>query len=551
MATAKTLALALILLFLGIVQTVSAGSGPPGCTSPTVVDGYVYFANGTAVQGASMTVTTTASNCNSWTDTTDINGYYSIPGLDINGKTVTSTATISTYDGTNSSAVSASTVRLNIWIRPKAPTLTAIADRHNGTNIVMSWTSGSEIAAGESTTDYLDNSSGTYVAKTSPQTVTFSSFTTYTWRVKTCNSKICSAISSDSFDISNSAPSSPTLPDLNYTNATSMTFTWTSGTDSDTGPADTVHDEFQLSNVSDYSVLVVNDTSATSPKTVTNLTLLMTYYWRVRTCDNSGASNACSSWATDSFFTYNGSEAGVAGVCLTCPTCPSAIETGGGGGIAVYSVALFAPSQLAQGDGIALLVSFKSDRNIANLTFSVIAPAGITMEPANIKGYKFNTDTEVVLKGKVADDLAEGSYTLRLMVYSGNTNIATKEFKIEITKTLKESVCGNNICESGETAENCIQDCQAIAPFSPAAFWLIVLIIALSAIAAHMYKDITRKARELEKYFHSRLKRGEKPESVRNKLMNLGYSAERVTKTYDKLKRKHHGKIHKGEPSKA
>lgn len=576
MATKKILLL-IVSLWLAVcsMHVVFAGSGPPGCTSPTVVDGYVYFANGTAVSGASMTVTTTATSCNSWTDTTDANGYYSIPGLDINGRTVTSTASISTYDGTNSSSVSGSTKRLNIWIRPKSPTLTAIADRHNGTNIIMSWTSGSEIAAGETTYDQLDNSSGSYFNKTSPQTVNLSSFATYTWRAKTCNSKICSSVSSDSFAISNTAPSSPTLPDLNYTYLDSQVFTWTSGTDSDIAPVDTLHDEFQMSNKSDYSVLIVNDTSATSPKNVSGLQMFKTYYWRVRTCDDTGASNACSSWATDNFFTYNGSEAcPECAECAECPSCPASVCVGGGGGgggssvgaitgvstRVSYTAIVFVPSQLEVGSNFSILMNFKSGNDLSNMTARLVTVSSIASEIVQIEHYKPNSEQEIVITGKISPELAEGAYLVSLIISVGNETISLSQFKLNIKSKVAEAICGNGVCEGSETAENCIQDCHCgnfkcesefgenvstcyrdcqYAPFTPTIFWTVTLTITLLAIGVHLYRDVTRKARELEKYFRARMKRGEKANDLRGKLTSLGYSKAHIEKAYTKVRKKH------------
>ena len=176
-----------LVLAIAIFHSAGAGTGPPGCSLPTVVDGYAYYANGTPVSGATVTVTTSASSCNSWSSTTESSGYYDVAALDINGKTVTSTAAKSTYDGVNSTTGSGSIQRLNIYMRPKTPALADVANRHNKTGIVLSWISGSESAAGESPYDQLDNTTGIFYTKTSPSTISVSSYTAYTWQAKTCS----------------------------------------------------------------------------------------------------------------------------------------------------------------------------------------------------------------------------------------------------------------------------------------------------------------------------------------------------------------------------
>jgi len=324
MATiSKKLLIALILLigFCSLIGVGAVAPGPPGCNQPTVVNGYVYWSNGSVVPGSSVTIETTATTCNLWYDTTEITGYYAIPGLDINSRTVSGTAVSGIYDGVNSTFQLGNVLWLDFVLRPRPPSLVPIADRHNGTNIQFAWTNGSEGATGVSTYDQFDIGGG-YSNATSPKYLNLT-FGSYTWHVITCNPMVCSDPEADFFSVVNTPPSAPTLTDLNFTNGTSTDLNWTSGTDTDILPDDAVTDYWQLSDTSDFSSIVDSGSVPTTdgaPQSATvSLTNFTHYFWRVRTCDDTGAANNCSAWVQDDFFTY---------VCSTCPVCPS----GGGGG---------------------------------------------------------------------------------------------------------------------------------------------------------------------------------------------------------------------------
>ncbi|MFH0868732.1 MAG: carboxypeptidase-like regulatory domain-containing protein [archaeon] len=569
MATCKAWLVVIgIFLAIFIFQPVSAGSGPPNCQSPTVVDGYVYFANNTPVTGAAVAVTTTSGSCNSWADTTDGTGYYSIPGLEINGYTVTSTASISAFDGTNSSAVSGSTKRLNIFIRPTQPSLTSVSNRHNGTNIRLAWTSGSE-ASGVSIYDQLDPTTGSFSTTNSPKLINLSSFATYTWRARTCNTKVCSAVSSNSFSFFNTQPSAPVLNEIESSNASSLNLSWTSGTDSDTAPTDVLHDEFQLSYLYDFSTLLVNDSGASSPEEV-NLQSLKMYYWRARTCDNTGASNACSSWASSSFFTHSCNV-----TCEAPPSCPSCSGGGGGGGSSVsfggsvgskaipsYIVVLQVPPELGQGDSFAFLASFKATSDLRNFTLALDTPAGMTSKPAFVENYTANFEQNAIINGKISDNMPTGTYKFRLIVSANGAEVARTSFQITIKRKISGAYCGDSICDETESPATCLQDCHCgnaicesefgeeatclvdcqskLAPF---VFWVTALVLTLSILSFYVYRDLSHRTRELSSYIKTKLTRGESPEAIRKRLLSLGYSNKKIVEAYENIRKNYNEKV--------
>ena len=329
MATiSKKFLLVLILIagFCSIMGASAVAPGPPDCNQPTVVNGYVYWSNGSVVPSSSVTIVTTATTCNLWYDITEITGYYAIPGLDINSRTVSGTAVSGIYDGVNSTFQLGNVLWLDIVLRPLPPILVPVADRHNGTNVPFAWTSGPEGSTPPITYDQF-RVDGSWSIETSPITRNLP-FGTYTWHVKTCNPIVCSVEATDTFTVYNNPPSEPTLTDLNFTNATFTDLNWTSGTDTDTLPDDAVTDYWQLSDTSDFSSIVdsgsMSTTDGASQSTTVSLTSFTHYFWHVRTCDDTGAANNCSSWVQDDFFTY---------ACAACPVCPNCtICTGGGRG---------------------------------------------------------------------------------------------------------------------------------------------------------------------------------------------------------------------------
>ncbi|MEM2874321.1 MAG: hypothetical protein QW063_02675 [Candidatus Nanoarchaeia archaeon] len=485
----------LTILFLLLPAAVLAGTGPPNCMLPTVVDGYVYFANSSAVSGANVTTTTTASDCNSWYAQSESSGYYGIPGLNIQAKTVTSTAVVfvpgkGTFDGVNSSYSPNSTLRLDVIIRPSPPILTPVPDRHNGTNIAFSWISGIE-ASTDTTYDQFALLPASFTNKTSPQYANLT-FGSYTWIVRTCNSKVCSSSATDSFNIYNTPPSTPIIIATNYTDSSSATLKWISGIDTDTQPKDLLVDELQIARDAAFTDLLFSQTYNTTDGA--NMIVVAsglepafgTFYWRVRTCDNTGASNNCSAYATSSFFRY---------YCSPCPPC----EGGAGGGVTrqVYVVTLNGPNEVNRNSEFKLFVNFKATQNIKEVLFDVIGSNNISCNPEKIIDYKADIEQNLVLDCKVSNEAEPRLTELILHVNSPSGVIAKKSFFV----TVLGAVCGNNICEVdlGENTENCPADCPPIVVyFTYGWFWIIVLIIVIVTLIYKLWKE--KKERERQKH---------------------------------------------------
>jgi len=259
------------------------------------VEGYVMNASGTVETGADVIVNVSGCSgegCGGITQT-DSGGYYVITNLNIqSGDTINVIANKSTAYGTNSGTADdyqAAYINITITQVPTAPTLTAINDTHNNSFVLFNWTSGTD-PQGLATYDVWKIDGTTYTNVTSPQNLTDMSFQVHTWSVKTCDAYGCSAWSSDTFEITNSAPPSPVLdsqPDgLNLT----RTFNWTSGGADPEN--DTTYFDFQIDSDS-----VESNSTAPLNKTLG----FGSHTWKVRECDP----YECSSWATDTFSITN------------------------------------------------------------------------------------------------------------------------------------------------------------------------------------------------------------------------------------------------------
>ncbi len=283
-----------LLVFTASVNALSLG----------VVDGYVTYINGSFVEGAAVNaqVISCSTECTG-SYTSESSGYYVIGNLNFqSGRTVSVNAQKGSALGSNSAVcIDDSTpleVNITICSPPSSPSLTPINDHHNQTTI-FSWTSGTDPDS-LPTIDQFQLDSGPITNETSPLTKNLS-FSSHSWQVRTCKkdySWCCSDWSSDSFNLFNNAPSPPNLTDMLHTTATSLIFQWASGTDPDN---DSVYDEFQLTNTSNYSHLIANNSNASSPFQVSSLKSFTYYLWKVRTCDQYGA---CSNWSEDAFFIY-------------------------------------------------------------------------------------------------------------------------------------------------------------------------------------------------------------------------------------------------------
>jgi hypothetical protein len=258
-----------------------------------VVDGYVTNLTGSAVNGATVgaEVQGCSAGCTGST-TTDVNGYYVINNLNIaTGNTINANASLGNFYG-NDSGIGDTyyTAQINITVAqvPSTPTLTTINDTHNNSLIMFIWTNYTD-PQGLATYNQWIFDGTTYTNVSSPQNKTDVSFEEYTWIVRTCNAYGCSAWASDTFNVSNVAPPTPSIPDLNNTNQNTITFTWTSGGADPDG--DTTYFKFYIDGST--------TSGATSPRVLTLAN--GSHTWKVQECDTW----VCSNWAVDTFTIQN------------------------------------------------------------------------------------------------------------------------------------------------------------------------------------------------------------------------------------------------------
>ena len=224
----------------------------------------------------------------------DSGGYYVVANLNLNaGEDVTVYANKSSQYGSNTGTADswqAAFVNVTMCSAPNPPTLTSQPDIHT-TSANLSWTSGTD-PNNLSTYDRYQLDTNPIISNaTSPQYESGLSYSSHTWKVQTCNPGCCSAWESDTFQVYNNQPTSPTLTDQQDTLNSSVTLYWTSGSDPD---GDSTYDEYQF-----HSNPIISN--ATSPQNETGLSY-QTYTWKVRTCDVLGA---CSDWAIDTFSVIN------------------------------------------------------------------------------------------------------------------------------------------------------------------------------------------------------------------------------------------------------
>ena len=198
-----------------------------------------------------------------------------------------------------------------------APTVPATLTRTvNGSSVALDWADAADATSGVKQYDVqVDNNSNfstpEYSASPVASNATASNLAdgTYYWRVRTQdNSGNYSTWSSGSnFIVDTTAPTVPST--LSRTvNGSSVALDWADATDATSGVKQY---EFQVDNNSNFSSNEKSGNTATSNTNATGLTD-GSYYWRVRTVDNSGN---YSNWTTGSSFTVD----------ITAPTAPSTL----------------------------------------------------------------------------------------------------------------------------------------------------------------------------------------------------------------------------------
>ncbi len=280
------------------------------------VDGYVLNMTNGIVEGANVTATVNGcsggeTNGCAGSDVSQSNGYYVIANLNADPGDIISVSATAIVDGNQGSGSSSGTanefqaarVNVSLCFSPSAPSLIDQEDTHNS-SVNLYWNSGTD-PFGFSTYDEFQLDSGPVQVKTSPVSLNVS-YSSHTWRVRTCNTNgvtsCCSDFSEDSFTVVNNAPSPPSLVPQADTHNNSATLSWTNGTDPD---GDEVYHQFQFD-----SQPVQNNSF--SPVTITDISF-GSHTWGVRACDFL----VCGAWATDTFEVIN-----------SLPSAPVLVEQG-------------------------------------------------------------------------------------------------------------------------------------------------------------------------------------------------------------------------------
>jgi len=395
------------------------------------VEGYVKDVTGGTVSGAS--VSASVNGCSgggcSGSATSDSGGYYVLANLNLPALgTASMSATKAAATGSASATADdyqAAYTNITICAPPSTPSLTPVSSSHNR-NATFSWTSGS--GAGSPYDEFKLDSGSTVSPATSPRTETGLSFASHTWYVRTCNTYCCSAWASNSFSITNSAPSAPTLTAEPDTNGTEVELNWSSGADSD---GDLIYDQYQFN-----SGTIIN---ATPPRTESNLSV-GNYAWRVRSCD---VFDYCSSWVEDSFLATGCAVVttcpGGGGGGGNCPACPSCGGGAGGGGGATpvcegsYKLVITVPPELKPGDHFNLGVSFESSINLGKVKFTVNDVPGISIPPYNLNSLCAKDEADFTMKGILSNSVEPKEYELTFNVHIDGALVITQKFKLGVS----------------------------------------------------------------------------------------------------------------------
>ena len=397
------------------------------------VDGYTKNTTGGIVTGATVSVTVqgcSGGGC-SGSATSDSGGYYVVANLNLPALgTVAMSATKGPASGSASAtadAFQAASANITICAPPSIPILNSVSSSHNQ-NVTFSWTS----ASGAGYYDQFKIDSGAESTESSPLPLPGLSFASHTWYVRTCNTYCCSAWASNSFSVTNNAPSAPTLQAEPDTNGTSVELNWSSGTDSD---GDSIYDQYQFN-----SGTIIN---ATPPRTESGLSVA-NYAWRVRSCDSF---NYCSSWVEDSFLATGCADVttcepcgGGGGHCPDCPACDCGPGGGGGGGGAPapvcegsYKLVITVPPELKPGDHFDLNVAFESSIDLGKVKFVVEDLPGISIPPHNLNSLGAKDEADFTMKGVLSNSVEPKEYELTFNVYIDGALVIRQKFKLGVS----------------------------------------------------------------------------------------------------------------------
>ncbi len=258
------------------------------------VEGYIYHQSGTFLPGATVTVTIPgclSTNCQG-TAVSDSGGYYVITNLDLAaGGQADVAAQLGNSYGTNTDVADtffAAFINVTTCDAPGSPILiNPPTNTHDNTLFVFDWTSGIDPNL-LITYDVFTYNNQIFNNTTPSINKENLNYTSYAWRVETCNQFCCSPPSISSFSVINSFPTSPVLQNVPNGVTTEIFFNWSNATDAD---GDEITYDFILDGV------IIYDTTWPITRTVGG----GAHTWGARACDFLG----CSNFAYDQFSIIN------------------------------------------------------------------------------------------------------------------------------------------------------------------------------------------------------------------------------------------------------
>ena len=454
------------------------------------IEGYVKNVTGGTVSGAS--VSASVNGCSgggcSGSAASDSGGYYVVANLNLPALgTASMSATKAAATGTATAvadAYQAAYANITICAPPPTPTLTPVSSSHSQ-NRTFSWISGG--GGGSLYDEFKLDSEAVVSPATSPRTKTGLSFASHTWQARTCNTYCCSAWQSNTFSITNSAPSAPALTAEPDTNGTEVELNWSSGADSD---GDSTYDQYQFN-----SGTIIN---ATPPRTESGLSVA-NYAWRVRTCDSF---NYCSSWVEDSFLATGCAAAttctpcgGGGGHCPECPPCG-----GGGGGVPApvcegsYNLVITVPPELKPGDHFELGVSFESSIDLGKVKFIVADIPGISIPPHNLNSLGAHDEADFTMKGVLSNSVEPKEYELTFNVFIDGALVIRQKFKLgvstgAIVEMPAEIPAANNLDSVGSMRKKLAKGERMVFLVNAAGHSIFVIDITENAVQLAIYSE--------------------------------------------------------------
>lgn len=398
-------------------------------------EGYIYNTEGQTVDASDVTVTVNQCvvGCSQPT-VSEPSGYYVSANLNLPKQGVVTvyaqkmTALGLEFGQANGVAnnYQAAYVDVVICLPPPQPVLIQEPNTHD-TFATLEWTSSADLK-GYATWDEIRVDSTNYPDDLNPGSksldVTGLSFSSHTWRVRTCTTYCCSSWVTDTFNVGNTRPNPPILTPQLDTAPTTIDFTWISGTDED---LDETFDEFEYHIIEDTWEAT---TDAISP--LSKEVFGCNYYqWRVRTCERE-SEQLCSSWATDGFIACG----------IQCPTCTSNCGEGGGGGggggasctTKTKSLVITNPLTTEQDDPHKLKVSFATTGTSDNIWFKV------NSSEFDFSDYPITTMQDSKAKfeliGKPKGKVPPGEYNITLDVFEGNKKTISEQMSIIVKRPL-------------------------------------------------------------------------------------------------------------------